>query len=841
MKTKLFFTFFLFTAFYTGSFGQCTNAYINWDNVNYLSTAGNYNTFVTPAMVATQRFAICNNALAIAVTGCTSNSDNGTHSGDLTGYTGSDVNFSGNGTITLTFDNVVSNVSFILYDVDVNQRVLFGAVNGSGVAQTIDLTLQGTTDMTLTGDNTTAAQANGGGSDRGTGSNRASVLATIAGPVKTITLTISNSGTSPEFYFSDIKADITTALPNDYHAVSRPFTGQPPYVIVTPDSNTVHMLNLNNGQASFLFQEPGARFVNAFGYDPYNKILYYCLDYSTSGTKYTSIKKYDFNTETISTVISDVRSAPLGIPLFDQGVESASGAFYNGSFYIGIEAANSTFTSGRESMVWRVDFDGSGNPTTASQVFGTPADDGFGTVSHDWGDMVIADGVLYNFDGGDISTCNYRNVHHYSLSTGALTAYTPPSYCVRQTALRWDDAIFNVGNSVRLYNNNGTFAAAASTITSTTSQWPWVGFAGDASEAFRPKSDFGDAPLSYDPVALGVATHEYNPNLILGTVFDREWNKTVSANATADGADEDGIVTPMLSFTNTQTTYTFNVSVLNNTGAAATLAGWIDLDNDGSYETGEGVTVTVNSNAAQQTITLTWTGFPVITNTTTNVFVRLRLTSQTNGMATANATGYYSNGEVEDHLIPVNNLLPNQHQIKLNASVDGQQVKLSWLVNNQVGIGSYIVERSADGIVWNTLREVKASIMNADAQMQYAETDEYPFRGVSYYRVKEVYNNQAFLYSNINRMEIKGNYQVAVTPNPFQNNLAVTVSSSVKEEINIRLHDASGRVLYSTTQTITAGQNKIIVDRTASLPAGVYYISIWSRSFKTEWQKIIKQ
>lgn len=93
--------------------------------------------------------------------------------------------------------------------------------------------------------------------------------------------------------------------------------------------------------------------------------------------------------------------------------------------------------------------------------------------------------------------------------------------------------------------------------------------------------------------------------------------------------------------------------MFNNTGANATLCAWADFNNNGIFETGEGITQTIASSTTTQTVSLYWTGITDILPDNTYTYLRIRISSAINGMTAANATGYFSDGEVEDHRILV--------------------------------------------------------------------------------------------------------------------------------------------------------------------------------------------
>jgi hypothetical protein len=285
----------------------------------------------------------------------------------------------------------------------------------------------------------------------------------------------------------------------------------PDYFIVTPDNQSVYMLDPVSGQARWLFTDASNTYVNSFAYDPTNHILYYVTDGSAANPQNNkSLKKYDFNTDVISTVVADI-STTLGIPTFNQGVESSGAAYYDGALYLGIEGGRfgtNGATITRETIFWRIDFDASLNPISSYQVFASNAYiNATNTSIHDFGDFIIKNGILYDFNtarnGVDYSQSKY---HHYNLMTGnVVNLYTNPGTTAwnGQAGMTWSGNLYyfratSAGNSgVGTYDgagNNG--APVAVTLVGGGPVWP--GGAGDGSENFRPKVDFGDAPATYD-------------------------------------------------------------------------------------------------------------------------------------------------------------------------------------------------------------------------------------------------------------------------------------------------------------------------------------------------------
>jgi uncharacterized repeat protein (TIGR01451 family) len=160
--------------------------------------------------------------------------------------------------------------------------------------------------------------------------------------------------------------------------------------------------------------------------------------------------------------------------------------------------------------------------------------------------------------------------------------------------------------------------------------------------------DFGDAPDEYGTLlASDGARHTVVPGLILGDQIDFDPNGQPNADADGDDLnrqdDEDGVADPISIIAGQPTTVT--VSATNDTGADATLAGWIDLDGNGAFEPGERATATVLANSGAGTYPLS---FPPGTATATT-YARFRLFPGV--VADPQPTGAAAGGEVEDYSV----------------------------------------------------------------------------------------------------------------------------------------------------------------------------------------------
>ncbi len=843
------FTFSLlsFLGFDLRSFAQCSTATVNWDNLDYLQrNTASYAAYIPAgmyaSMVQTQSFGIGVNRLTITHNYLSANNlgENTLNTGEAGSRgSGADVQYRGNGTITITFDNPVSAASFSIYDIDRSQKVAVTAMNGATPVNITMAKLSGVV-LTIAGSGTpaptaTAAAVNVANTSTD-GTINVDIAATITSITITVTLTASGSGEDGSFWLSDISACVTGSFPTNYYAVSQPYPGQPAYVLAVHDLNTVYMVDPATGRAISLFTDnsPRVKEINDLAYDPYRRILYYSVDGLERCTPAGSpdsirfIKKYDFNTETISDVISNVNNAPFNIPTFSYGLESASAAYYNGSLYSGVEGTQSGSTStGREGIVWRIDFaSDSVTPVKACQVFAQPVDNGSSLI-HDWGDITIKDGIMYDFNA--MSSSSVGNYNLFNMQTGVITNTYPGVKLAdkpRQAAQLWDGSFCWLHDSVAYYNGTNVLTSPKKKIVAAPGSVPWVAGAGDAAEGFRPKVDFGDASASYDPSG-SPAINERDTSIHIGASLSWEWSKKTSSLADLDDYDDGLSYVPI--FDPSTATYLVQVQVYNNTGANATLCAWLDYNDNGVFDASEAVTpITVSSSASLQSFYLYWVGIACYIPNGGQTYLRIRLTSESNGLTTSSATGYFNNGETEDYRVIVDNFPLSVNLLSFNArAINNSTAKLNWTTVAEDGLTGYGVERSADGANWTSIGFVRANRNGQTGNTEYTFNDFQALKGKSYYRLKITDNNTASRYSEIRSINIRDYAaEVTIAPNPAHSSATVYITCEKNADAVLVLLDMQGRKVRTVQYPLIAGGNSIELADLDRLPEGTYFVQI---------------
>ncbi|MBL7726564.1 MAG: hypothetical protein JNM68_02715, partial [Dinghuibacter sp.] len=375
---------------------QCSAAVTNWDYLDYLLSTGLYAGYVSPAMASSQNFAIGPSYFSIATTGVTLFGDTSMHTGEVGAYgTGEDIRFTGAGTITITFKDSAQSIFFTLFDLDNSQVARFTATSPTGISRNI--TLGGTGTFAFAGNGGTSPTATPNATNVAVTANTRNLNFSVAGSVKTIVITLTGAGDADGLFLSDIRACVPGSFPTNYYEIARPFTGMPAFGLATSDTNIVHVLNLSSAVAGEqLVRESGYRFINSTAYDPYMHRLFYVEDGSLTPATNRALRYFDYDAETYNTLVNNVTS--IGIPVFDKGVQSAAATYYGGQLYFGVEANAPATTSPRENIIWRIELDTvTLNILSVCQVYAQKTHTA-GSASHDWGDITIRNGLMYDFD-----------------------------------------------------------------------------------------------------------------------------------------------------------------------------------------------------------------------------------------------------------------------------------------------------------------------------------------------------------------------------------------------------------------------------------------------------------
>lgn len=164
-----------------------------------------------------------------------------------------------------------------------------------------------------------------------------------------------------------------------------------------------------------------------------------------------------------------------------------------------------------------------------------------------------------------------------------------------------------------------------------------------------------------------------------------------------------------------------------------------------------------------------------------------------------------------------------------------QSVKLNWATTMEENFSEFMIQRSADGITFENIGEVKGQGFNIyDIESKYSFTDEAPLLGPNYYRLKAVDIDNSYEFSEVRVVKMNGSKKLAVYPNPSTGEqLGVRVNFNPEESDRIMIIDQVGVVVYNG---IATGN----LSFSSPLRPGIYMLRYISGDFEQVTRIVIK-
>jgi len=168
---------------------------------------------------------------------------------------------------------------------------------------------------------------------------------------------------------------------------------------------------------------------------------------------------------------------------------------------------------------------------------------------------------------------------------------------------------------------------------------------------------------------------------------------------------------------------------------------------------------------------------------------------------------------------------------------------LHWTTTSEDGTQYFQVERSEDGILFNSIGTVPAVGDNGKPN-DYSFDD--PLSNTNavlvYYRLRMVDADGKYAYSNVVVLRLDGSVTLkscTIYPNPFTSRINLTITSDKETSVIIRINGENGQRLINRIVTIQKGENSIVLDDLDNLRAGIVLMEIISGKEKIT-RKIIK-
>ncbi|MFC5283900.1 T9SS type A sorting domain-containing protein [Pedobacter alpinus] len=171
----------------------------------------------------------------------------------------------------------------------------------------------------------------------------------------------------------------------------------------------------------------------------------------------------------------------------------------------------------------------------------------------------------------------------------------------------------------------------------------------------------------------------------------------------------------------------------------------------------------------------------------------------------------------------------------------GNKVELKWSTLSETKNSHFEIQRSSDGKNFVVLGKLKGAGTSKDLQ-NYQFTDYLPFKGINYYRLKQVDFDGNASYSSPKALNIisgKNPTLFTVYPNPVEDQLNIIWNSTTTFNLNFKIMGTDGRVWLTSSGSLETISTEIN-QKLYSLNAGIYILEITADG-KTQQQKLIKQ
>jgi len=136
---------------------------------------------------------------------------------------------------------------------------------------------------------------------------------------------------------------------------------------------------------------------------------------------------------------------------------------------------------------------------------------------------------------------------------------------------------------------------------------------------------------------------------------------------------------------------------------------------------------------------------------------------------------------------------------------------LRWVTSDETNNAGFEVERSLDGIHFSKIGSV-ASVHNAQNGQSYTFIDSNPYNGINYYRIRQNDFDGKSYYSVVRTIHLISEKLNAIAwPNPSQGELTFEIQNASASQLEIRLYNLSGKIVYKDVIHNESSYSKIAV------------------------------
>lgn len=175
-------------------------------------------------------------------------------------------------------------------------------------------------------------------------------------------------------------------------------------------------------------------------------------------------------------------------------------------------------------------------------------------------------------------------------------------------------------------------------------------------------------------------------------------------------------------------------------------------------------------------------------------------------------------------LVNKNNPLPIE-LLSFKGECKGKNILLTWETATEVNNDYYTVERSINGETFNSVAVIQGA-GNSSANLHYEYTDDFPFSGVLYYRLKQTDYDGKFEYSNIFSIRDCKNLDASIYAFTHDmQSIIVIINTPIIKNYFLTLYNMMGEEVFNRQINAMKGKTRIELQMEI-IASGIYLLRI---------------
>jgi len=282
------------------------------------------------------------------------------------------------------------------------------------------------------------------------------------------------------------------------------------------------------------------------------------------------------------------------------------------------------------------------------------------------------------------------------------------------------------------------------------------------------------------------------------------WDGT---NTPADMSDGDTLIIRLGDTITITSNLSFN-GVIQVYGVLAFDGGKINMDANSSIQLATGSDITATGNGNSDQIRIGNSSNKISKSEINNLTTPNQLTDES-----LTEGGCAVTGDCDADPLPVEILY-------FKALVEETSIRLKWCTTFEKDFDFFTIERSKNGTIFKNHARIYSQTNNSSQNTEYEFTDELPFGGLSYYRLKATDLSGFSEFHGILAVRTNDSGQeILIYPNPVTENY-IMVSFSGDQETPCKIHSITGTIVEKAI--LQPGINQIQFEK--NLKPGFYFI-----------------